>query len=132
MATCISQSCTEYGGWNYIEPVQLAFNAPWLQLNTPFSPLHLPLASRERKKALLIGIDYFGQRGQLRGCVESARNMASYLTEGFDYASEDIVILAEDMQAPGSQPTKLNILRAMHWLVKDARPGDYLLLRYSG
>ena len=31
-----------------------------------------------------------------------------------------------------SQPTKQNILRAMHWLVKDARPNDSLFFHYSG
>lgn len=30
-----------------------------------------------------------------------------------------------------SQPTKQNVLRAMHWLVKDARPND-ALFHYSG
>jgi len=31
-----------------------------------------------------------------------------------------------------SQPTKENIFRAMHWLVKDARPNDSLFFHYSG
>jgi len=31
-----------------------------------------------------------------------------------------------------SQPTKQNMLRAMHWLVKDARPNDSLFFHYSG
>jgi hypothetical protein len=31
-----------------------------------------------------------------------------------------------------SQPTKANILRAMHWLVKDAKPNDSLFFHYSG
>jgi len=31
-----------------------------------------------------------------------------------------------------SQPTKQNLLRAMHWLVKDARPNDSLFFHYSG
>jgi len=31
-----------------------------------------------------------------------------------------------------SQPTKANILRAMHWLVKDAKQNDSLFFHYSG
>jgi len=31
-----------------------------------------------------------------------------------------------------SQPTKANILRAMHWLVKDSQPNDSLFFHYSG
>lgn len=43
-----------------------------------------------------------------------------------------MVILTDDQQNPMSQPTKQNILRAMHWLVKDARPNDSLFFHYSG
>lgn len=85
-----------------------------------------------RRKALLIGINYFGQRGQLRGCINDVRNMTAYLAEHFGYRREDMVILTDDQQNPMSQPTKQNILRAMHWLVKDARPNDSLFFHYSG
>lgn len=85
-----------------------------------------------RRKALLIGINYFGQRGQLRGCINDVKNMSAYLNEVFGYKREDMVILTDDQQNPMSQPTKQNILRAMHWLVKDARPNDSLFFHYSG
>jgi metacaspase-1 len=85
-----------------------------------------------RRKALLIGINYFGQRGQLRGCINDVKNMSTYLNQNFGYAREDMVILTDDQQNPMSQPTKANILRAMHWLVKDARPNDSLFFHYSG
>jgi len=85
-----------------------------------------------RRKALLIGINYFGQRGQLRGCINDVRNMSAYLAEYFSYKRDDMVILTDDQQNPLSQPTKQNILRAMHWLVKDARPNDALFFHYSG
>ncbi|KAL2151572.1 hypothetical protein VTH82DRAFT_6670 [Thermothelomyces myriococcoides] len=85
-----------------------------------------------RKKALLIGINYFNQRGQLRGCINDVRNMSAYLVEHCGYKREDMVILTDDQQNPMSQPTKQNILRAMHWLVKDARPNDSLFFHYSG
>lgn len=80
----------------------------------------------------MIGINYFGQRGQLRGCINDVRNMTAYLSEHFGYKREDMVILTDDQQNPMSQPTKQNILRAMHWLVKDARPNDSLFFHYSG
>ncbi|KAL2179451.1 caspase domain-containing protein [Thermothelomyces heterothallicus CBS 202.75] len=85
-----------------------------------------------RRKALLIGINYFNQRGQLRGCINDVRNMSAYLVENCGYKREDMVILTDDQQNPMSQPTKQNILRAMHWLVKDARPNDSLFFHYSG
>lgn len=85
-----------------------------------------------RRKALLIGINYFGQKGELRGCINDARNMASYLSQNFGYQKDDMVILTDDQQAAMSQPTKNNILRAMNWLVKDAQPNDSLFFHYSG
>lgn len=81
---------------------------------------------------MLVGINYFSQRGQLRGCINDARNMSSYLVDHFGYKREDMVILTDDQQNPMSQPTKQNILRAMHWLVKDARSNDSLFFHYSG
>ncbi|KAI0121652.1 caspase domain-containing protein [Xylariales sp. AK1849] len=85
-----------------------------------------------RRKALLVGINYFGQRGQLRGCINDVKNMSAYLSQHFGYKREDMVILTDDQQNPISQPTKQNILRAMHWLVKDTRPNDSLFFHYSG
>ena len=58
--------------------------------------------------------------------------MSTYLNSHFNYKREDMVLLTDDQQNPMSQPTKANILRAMHWLVKDARPNDSLFFHYSG
>lgn len=85
-----------------------------------------------KRKALLVGINYFNQKGQLRGCINDVKNMSSYLNQAFGYAREDMVLLTDDQQNPMSQPTKANILRAMHWLVKDAQPNDSLFFHYSG
>ena len=85
-----------------------------------------------RRKALLIGINYFGQRGQLRGCINDTAQMSSYLNSNFGYAREDMVILTDDQQNQMSQPTKQNMIRAMQWLVRDARPNDSLFFHYSG
>ena len=85
-----------------------------------------------RRKALLIGINYFGQRGQLRGCINDVKNLSLFLHENFGYKRDDMVILTDDQQNAMSQPTKQNILRAMHWLVKNARPNDSLFFHYSG
>jgi hypothetical protein len=58
--------------------------------------------------------------------------MSGYLNQHFGYKREDMVILTDDQQNPMSQPTKANILRAMHWLVKDAQSNDSLFFHYSG
>jgi len=85
-----------------------------------------------RRKALLIGINYFGQSGELRGCINDVGNVSRYLSESFGYAREDMVILTDDQQDPMGQPTKENIIRAMHWLVRGVQPNDSLFFHYSG
>lgn len=84
------------------------------------------------RKALLVGINYFGSKSQLGGCINDVKNVSTYLNEHCNYKREDMVILTDDQQNPMSQPTKANIIRAMYWLVKDARPNDSLFFHYSG
>ncbi|TLD30402.1 hypothetical protein PspLS_02426 [Pyricularia sp. CBS 133598] len=85
-----------------------------------------------KRKALLIGINYFGQEGELRGCINDVRNLSNFLMEFYQYRREDMVLLTDDAQDPMSQPTKDNITRAMHWLVEGAQPNDSLFFHYSG
>ncbi|KAJ5116146.1 hypothetical protein N7456_000494 [Penicillium angulare] len=85
-----------------------------------------------RRKALLIGINYFGQPNTLHGCINDVTNMSAFLHDRFGYRREDMVILTDDQRNPMSVPNKQNILRAMHWLVKDAQPHDSLFIHFSG
>ncbi|KAK3328795.1 caspase domain-containing protein [Apodospora peruviana] len=85
-----------------------------------------------RRKALLIGINYFGQEGELRGCINDTKNVSQFLIERYGYKREDMIILTDDQQNPIMQPTKANILKAMNWLVAGAEPNDALFLHYSG
>lgn len=85
-----------------------------------------------RKKALLVGINYFGSKNELRGCINDVKNMSSFLNKQFGYSYDDMVILTDDQREMARVPTKENILRAMQWLVKDARPNDSLVFHYSG
>jgi hypothetical protein len=59
-------------------------------------------------------------------------NLSTFITR-FGFQPDDMVIL-EDSN-PNNQmrmPTRANMLRAMHWLVSDARPNDSLFFHYSG
>ncbi|VDB86646.1 unnamed protein product [Peniophora sp. CBMAI 1063] len=85
-----------------------------------------------KRKALCIGINYFGQNAELKGCINDARNIQRFLMERYQYKKEDMVMLTDDQQDPRSQPTKENIIRAMQWLVSDAQPNDSLFFHYSG
>ncbi|PBP22037.1 metacaspase CasA [Diplocarpon rosae] len=85
-----------------------------------------------RRRALLIGINYVGQEGELRGCINDVRNVSAYLTQSFGYAREDMVILTDDAPDRMGQPTQANIRRAMAWLVHGVQPNDSLFFHYSG
>ncbi|KAL2824997.1 caspase domain-containing protein [Aspergillus cavernicola] len=85
-----------------------------------------------RRRALMIGINYFGQPNQLQGCINDVTNVSSFLHDRHGYRREDMVILTDDQQNPKSVPTKANILRAMQWLVYDAQPNDSLFIHFSG
>ncbi|EED19678.1 metacaspase CasB [Talaromyces stipitatus ATCC 10500] len=85
-----------------------------------------------KRKALLIGINYFGQANQLKGCINDVTQMSIFLNKVYGYRREDMVILTDDQSNPLSQPTKANIIRAMYWLVKDAMPNDSLFIHFSG
>ncbi|KAK0213418.1 caspase domain-containing protein [Desarmillaria ectypa] len=85
-----------------------------------------------RKKALCIGINYRGQRHELRGCINDARHIRDFLIRYWNYKKEDIVMLTDDATNPRQRPTRRNMIDAMHWLVKDAQPNDSLFFHYSG
>ncbi|KAK0449071.1 peptidase C14, caspase domain-containing protein, partial [Desarmillaria tabescens] len=85
-----------------------------------------------RKKALCIGINYHGQPYTLRGCINDARHLRDFLIGFWGYKAEDITLLVDESMESGKQPTRANIIQAMHWLVKDAHPHDSLFFLYSG
>lgn len=85
-----------------------------------------------KRKALLIGINYFNTSNQLRGCINDVRNMQQFLVQAGGYRPDDMVVLTDDSTNQMNIPTKYNMLRAMEWLVSDAQPGDCLFFHYSG
>ncbi|TEB29231.1 hypothetical protein FA13DRAFT_1632294 [Coprinellus micaceus] len=84
-----------------------------------------------RRKALCIGINYTGQRNELRGCVNDAKRMRKFLIS-HGYPAEDVVLLTDDAKDPRALPTKKNIIGYMKWLIKGAQPNDALFFHYSG
>ncbi|KAJ6529206.1 caspase domain-containing protein [Mycena capillaripes] len=85
-----------------------------------------------RRRALCIGINYHGQKHELRGCINDAKHVFNFLVRRAGYKAEDIVVLTDDSPYPRSQPTRKNIIEAMKWLVRDAHPHDALFFHYSG
>jgi metacaspase-1 len=83
------------------------------------------------KRALLIGINYFGQGGELHGCHNDIDNMQRYL-RGCGFTQ--FTVLKDDNKgnASSSTPTRANILAAMKKFIADSSAGMTLYVHYSG
>ena len=89
-----------------------------------------------RKKALLIGINYYNTKYQLAGCINDARNMREYLIRdrGFSAGHHDMVVMTDAPENRGTPffPTVANMMAAFQWLVSCNNNGDSVFLSYSG
>ncbi|OMJ12727.1 Metacaspase-1 [Smittium culicis] len=85
-----------------------------------------------RKRALLIGINYTNSKFKLRGCINDVHRMKKFIMEHFQFKESDMVILTDDQKNPNRLPTRNNILKAMKWLVSDAKKNDSFFFHYSG
>ncbi|KAH9476366.1 Metacaspase-1 [Psilocybe cubensis] len=86
-----------------------------------------------RKKAVCIGINYVGQKDELRGCANDARNMRKFIMDNYGFQSQDILLIVDDGHANSSlRPTRKEMFNAMRWLVKGAQMHDSLFFHYSG
>ncbi|KAG0353666.1 Ca(2+)-dependent cysteine protease [Gamsiella multidivaricata] len=85
-----------------------------------------------RKRALFVGINYFRQRNELRGCINDVKNIKAFVIRQFGFKEEDCVTLTDDQRDPTRIPTKANIIAGMQWLVRDARPNDSFFFHFSG
>ena len=78
------------------------------------APSHGGLLSncQGNKKALLIGINYFGQSGELRGCVNDVNNIKQLImSRGF--RESNMMILTDDQRDPRCHPTRHNIIEGI-------------------
>jgi len=82
------------------------------------------------KRAVMIGINYVGQQGELAGCHNDVLNMKEYLMDVHDFKTKDIVVLMDD--GVNTDPTYDNIMAAYKQVVEDSKPGDVVYLHYSG
>ncbi|MFO0775684.1 MAG: caspase family protein [Nitrospiraceae bacterium] len=79
------------------------------------------------KRAVLIGINKYQVPGaDLRGCVNDVKNMAGVLTTYYGFPAKNIVTLLD------GKATKKAMERAIASLVSRGKPGDELVLHYSG
>ena len=86
-----------------------------------------------RRRALLIGINYFGTDAELHGCINDVLSMRAFLhQQKFPPTAESMRVLTDHARPPHHFPTKANMLEGMRWLVEGAQPGDVLFFHFSG
>ncbi|KAJ9050045.1 Ca(2+)-dependent cysteine protease [Entomophthora muscae] len=84
-----------------------------------------------RRKAILIGINYFGTEYELKGCINDVHNMKNFLISTYNFPVEGMVIMTDDKSCPPERrPTRKNIIAAMKWLTDGARPNDSLFFHF--
>ena len=93
-------------------------------------PIHIVPPGSGRRRALLIGINYVGQQGELRAPHNDTRNLQDYLINvaGFDPAQ--MLVLMDDGEHP--LPTKANIEAGFDRLVRYSQPNDVVFISFSG
>jgi len=84
------------------------------------------------KRALLVGINYFGQDCELGGCIKDAQNAREMLLKN-GYLAENIMFLHDDPKDKTAiRPTRANMLKGFEWLVANTKEGDKRFFHYSG
>ncbi|KAJ7766108.1 caspase domain-containing protein [Mycena metata] len=113
---------------------------PTLQEEVSLPPAKPAPKSKPKRKALLIGITYNNLNtdggdgyASLQGPHADVADMRRLLVGRYDYAEADIVTLLDSGDAAeGTQPTRVNILRAIDDLVRGASKGDRFFFHYCG
>jgi hypothetical protein len=96
-------------------------------------PSNLPrrVDAMGQKRAVLVGINYAGTDGELKGCLNDVARMRRCLVDRFGFDEVCIRVLADaDPSTP--PPTGANNRLELERLVTDARPEDFLFFHYSG
>ena len=79
------------------------------------------------RRALLVGIDAYQSVSPLNGPVNDANDMAAFLVEQAGFQQSDLRLLLN------AEATRDNILAAIEaWLIEGTKPGDDVLLYFSG
>lgn len=86
------------------------------------------LSATGKKKALLIGINYIGQQGELGGCHNDVKMIQKTISKlGFGDDTSFKILMDDSTNTP---PTKANILNAFKWFVAIVISLVFLFLMY--
>ena len=97
----------------------------------PVAPVAPAAAKPGRKRALVIGVSYFGTPMQLDGTANDALAQCDMLDQ-LGYGSDLRLLVETGNRRAYGRPDRQTILECLGWLVEGARAGDQLFLHYSG
>lgn len=106
---------------------------PTLSTSRPIdrhTPMRIVPHNSGRRRALLIGINYVGQMGELTACHNDCSNVREYLVNVHGFREEEMMVLMDD--GHHSMPTKKNIEEGFCLLTKYSQPGDVVFVSFSG
>jgi hypothetical protein len=98
-----------------------------IDMNDPFTVAENPSGT---KRAVLIGINYVGQSGELSGCHNDVKNISQYLIKAHGFQKKNMATLMDDGR--NEEPTYANIMLAFERVARDSQPGDTVWVHYSG
>ena len=82
------------------------------------------------RRAMLVGVNYVGQKGELKSCHNDVENMKDYLIKAQGFRPGEILVLKDDGIHP--KPTKENIMNGFIRLTQYSQPGDVVFVSFSG
>lgn len=85
-----------------------------------------------QKRAVLIATNYSNSSPQTQSCINDTANLSLWLQLHLGFNKSDIMNMTS---TPGVntllRPTRDNIIKAIQWLIQDAKPDDLLFLSFS-
>lgn len=110
---------------------QLTSSRPLELQETPFSLINATNVRKDgTRRAVLVGINYRGQNGQLSGCHNDVWNAKKYIMQHHGYEEKNILELVDDGNS--HYPTRGAIILALKQLVAQSKAGDSVYFHYSG
>lgn len=105
------------------------------QIIPPIKPKSTYLINSEKiqiKRALVIGINYFGTENELNGCIRDIDLITDILIKKFNYSQNNIYRLSDEQNDVNKKPTRNNIVNSVINLVNMSNDGDTIFIHYSG
>jgi metacaspase-1 len=93
-------------------------------------PMQIVPPGSGKRRALLIGINYVGQTGELRSAHNDCINVRTFLMSVHSFREEEMMVLIDD--GVHSPPTKENIENGFILLTKYSQPSDVVFVSFSG